>query len=204
MKKILPFLLGLLFATSVAVLPGCSVIVKGEPATLYDLGPLPANPAGALPALPPISVADVEAPAWLDSSSMFYRLQYANAHQPRPYAQAHWTMAPGQLLSQRVKARIVQAGGVALASTYGAVNVPVLRIDADDFVQHFEAPGQSNARVALRASVFTGRTLLAQRTFIQQAPAPTPNAAGGVQAMAVASDAAITDMIDWLGTLPLK
>ena len=48
MKKILPFLLGLLLATGVAVLPGCSVIVKGEPATLIggNAGSAPAGFAG--------------------------------------------------------------------------------------------------------------------------------------------------------------
>jgi cholesterol transport system auxiliary component len=35
-------------------------------------------------------------------------------------------------------------------------------------------------------------------------PAPTADAAGGVAALAQASDAVIGDMLQWLATLPMK
>lgn len=197
MKKILPLILALLMTAGCASSPS-------EPATLYDFGPVRAHQAGSLPALPPISIAEIQGPAWLDSTLIFFRLNYANGQQPRPYAQARWTMPPAQLLLQQLKARIAQAGGVALAASHGATNVPVLRIEADDFTQNFDAPGSSSAQVGLRASVFRGRTLVAHKSFNRQAPAPSADAAGGAQALAAASDAAIADMIVWLGTLDLK
>jgi len=188
-----------------ASLAGCSSIVKSNAAALYDFGPLTAQQSAApLPALPPVSIAGVHVPAWLDSNMMFYRLHYANSQQPRPYAQTRWTMTPAQLLTQRLKARIAHAGGVALSAADGAVDVPVLRMEADDFTQNFDAPDQSHGRVALRASVFKGRALVAQRSFIRQAPSPSADAAGGAVALAAATDAAIADIIVWLHGLPLK
>jgi cholesterol transport system auxiliary component len=111
-------------------------------------------------------------------------------------------MPPTQLFAQRLKSRIAQAGGAALPASDGAANVPVLRIEADDFMQIFDAPGQSNAHVGLRAALFNGRTLVAQKAFAKQAPAPSPDAAGGARALAAASDAIITDMMTWLASVP--
>ncbi|TFW03518.1 ABC transporter [Oxalobacteraceae bacterium OM1] len=184
------------------LLAGCAT-PRSETPHLFDFGPIDA-PAGTGSRLPPVSVAEVTVPSWLDRPQMFYRLNYANAQQPLPYAQSRWSMAPAQLLSQRIKARIVQAGGVALSAADGALNVPVLRVEADDFSQSFIAPNQSIGQVSLRAAVFNGRNLVAQKSFVRQAAAPTPDAAGGATAIAQASDAAIADMIAWLATLPLK
>jgi len=207
MKKMTSFIATLLVATSPVLLSGCAVGKSDSVAALYDLGPLMTQhgqTTSALPALPPISVAEARVPAWLDSPMMYFRLSYANSQQPRPYAYARWTMPPAQLLTQHLKARITQAGGVALAPSDGALGVPVLRIETDDFTQNFDAPERSTGQVALRASVFRERTLLAQRSFVRQAPAPSADAAGGANALATASDAAIADLIVWLGTLQLK
>jgi cholesterol transport system auxiliary component len=193
-------ILAILTLIAALVVPGCAT--RTESAALYDFGMLRSPPAAALPALAPISIADIGAPTWLDSSAMFFRLSYANDQQARSYAHSRWTMPPTQLFAQRLKSRIAQAGGAALPASDGAANVPVLRIEADDFMQTFDTPAQSIAQVGMRAAVFNGRTLVAQRTFIKQAPAPSPDAAGGARALATASDAVITDMMMWLASLP--
>ena len=203
MKKIRS---ALFVAASAALIltAGCT-LPRPESATLYDLGPLRADaPAPALPALPPISVAYMVSTGWLARPLMYYRLNYENDRTPRSYAHARWTMPPAQLIAQRLKWRITQAGGTALSAADGAMDVPVLRIEADDFTQHFDAPGQSIGQVVLRASVFRGRTLLGQKTFAKQAPAPTADAEGGTRALSAACDNAITDMMKWLAGLPLK
>lgn len=185
-------------------LPACSVIYAEAPA-LYDLGPMRNTASGpTLAERTPISVAEVTAPAWLESESMFFRLGYANQQQPRTYVNSRWAMPPGQLLAQQVKLRIAQAGGIALAAADGATGIPVLRIQVDDFSQHFTAPSASEARVALRATVFQGRKVLAQRSFVRAAPAPSADAGGGAQALAAASDAALSDLIGWLAALDLQ
>lgn len=198
---------------ALALLSACSVVSRPDAAMLYDLGPLrtqTASPAQALqPAqpvqpLPALSIVDIQMPAWLDSTLIFYRLNYANEQQPRPYAQARWSMPPGQLLQQHLKSRIAQADGAVLSPAAAAPNVPVLRIEADDFTQIFSSPAQSIGQVSLRASIFRERTLVAQRSFVRQAPAPAPDAAGGARALAHAGDAALGDMIAWLASLNLK
>jgi cholesterol transport system auxiliary component len=206
MKKTIPALVAIMaivLAANGILLTGCS-ITRPESATLYDLGPLRTKQALALPALPPISVADIQVPAWLDSTMIFFRLNYANDQQPRPYAHARWTMTPAQLLQQHLTSRIAQAGGVALPAADGALNVPMLRIEADDFTQSFDTPAQSVGQIGLRASVYRGRTLVAQKSFGRQAPTPSADADGGARALAAASDAIISDVIVWLATLELK
>ncbi len=200
MKKIIPI------AFLVLACAGCTLvgagIAKTDLPSLYDFGPLhtPADTKAAT-SLPPLGVAEVNTPAWLDSPMMYYRLSYANVQQPRPYAGSRWVMPPGQLFGQRLKARIAQAGGVVLGATDGAANVPVLHIDADEFAQSFDSPTQSKATLSLRASLFNGRSLVAQKTFTQQAPAPSADAAGGARALSAAADAAIADMMNWLAAL---
>jgi cholesterol transport system auxiliary component len=173
---------------------------------LYDLGPLrttaSAAQTGTALKLPPVSVAEVNMPAWLDSPLMYYRLSYANEQQPRPYATNRWIAPPGRLFAERLKSRIANAGGTVLSASDGATGVRTLRIEADDFSQVFSAPGQSAGHIALRASVLNGRVLVSQKTFEQSAPAPSADAEGGAKALAMASDAIIAQMITWLGSLP--
>lgn len=190
--------------SALLMLTACSTL-KSTPPALYDLGPLYVAGTPSAPLnLPPISVAETQAQSWLNSQAMYFRLAYANDQQPRPYAGSRWTMAPTLLFSQRLKSRLAQAGGVVLSASDGALNIPVLRLEADDFTQTFSSADASAAQVVVRASVFNGRTLLAQKTFSRQAPAPSADAAGGVKAFARASDAVIADMMAWLAQLPLK
>lgn len=195
------------------LLAGCSVPGgRAALANYYDFGPLPAagalaSGAGAAAATQPaiaVSVAEVTPAAWLDSSLMHYRLLYADPRQPRAYAQQRWAMQPADLFGQRLKARIVQAGGVAASAVDGPTNLPLLRIEADDFSHVFESPEKSHGSIALRASLYNGRTLLAQKSFAARAPATSNDAAGGVRALAAASDAVIADMLVWLAGQPLK
>ncbi|HYD97464.1 MAG TPA: ABC-type transport auxiliary lipoprotein family protein [Noviherbaspirillum sp.] len=186
---------------ALALLPGCTAIVKPDAATLHDLGPLRTQQSVPLPALKPVSIAEIRVPVWLDSNFIYYRLNYANGQQPRPYAQARWTMPPPQLFMQHLKARIAQTGGVALSASDGAVDVPVLRIEMDEFTQNFDAPERSSGTVGLRATLFRGRTLVAQKSIVRKAPAPSADAAGGARALAAASDAAIADIMLWIDAL---
>lgn len=190
--------------SALLMLAACSTL-KSTPPALYDLGPLyvAGTPSEQLN-LPSISVAETQAQSWLNNQAIYFRLAYANDQQPRPYAGSRWTMAPTLLFSQRLKSRLAQAGGVVLSASDGALNIPVLRLEADDFTQTFSSADASAAQVVVRASVFNGRTLLAQKTFSRQAPAPSADAAGGVKAFALASDAMIADMMAWLAQLPLK
>ncbi|PUA18045.1 ABC-type transport auxiliary lipoprotein family protein [Glaciimonas sp. PCH181] len=198
-----------LITLGLLLIGGCAT--KTITYTQYDFGPLPivasaaVSPAetATLPALS-LSLADVHAPVWLDTTMMMFRLAYANDLQPRPYATTRWSMPPPQLFSQRLKARISLAGGTVVSLSDGAVNLPVLRIDMDDFSQTFDSASHSVAQVSIRASLFNGRVLAAQKTFSRQIATPTADAAGGARAFATANDAVIDDLMAWLTRLPVK
>ena len=184
-----------------ALLPGCASIKKPQ-AELYDMGL--ATAAANMPALPPMALAEVNAPEWLDSPAIFYRLAYAKARQPRPYADSRWSMSPAQLFAQRLKSRMSQAGGTLLSASDGATGIPLLHLDADEISQVFDSPESSSGLVAMRLSVLNGRRLLGQKSFVRRMPAPSADAAGGVEAIAAASDAVIADMLQWLASLDLR
>ncbi|HEY6774454.1 MAG TPA: ABC-type transport auxiliary lipoprotein family protein [Oxalicibacterium sp.] len=184
------------------LLSGCAGTPPAD-MDLYDLGPLKTGTASASP-LPAISIADIRAPAWMDSQMMFYRLNYANDLQPRPYSASKWTMPPAQLFEQRLKASLARAGGVVVSASDGAINLPVLHLEADDFSQTFASAGSSTVHVAIRASLFDGRVLRAQKNFVKPGPAATADAKGGAAALAAASDAIISEVGAWLAALPPK
>jgi cholesterol transport system auxiliary component len=182
----------------IALLSGmlAACAIRPPSPSLYDLGPVHAASTASAP-LPAMTVADVQAPTWLDGQHMYYRLAYVDELQPRAYAGSRWTMAPAALVTQRLKMRLSQAGGVVVSPADGA-NLPVLRVELDDFTQVFPDEHRSEARLSLRVSLFRGRALLAQRNFQRQASAPSADAAGGAAAFAATTDAAIDDIITWL------
>ena len=189
-----------------AILAGCAS--KSPLPTLYDFGPMQApathvNPATSATApLATLVVADATGPSWLDSQKMYYRLLYADAQQSRPFAYNHWNSTPLQMLSQRLKSRIAQAGVNVLSVTDAAAGTTLLRIEVDDFSHNFDSPTQSSGQIALRASLFRGRRLLDQKTFLRNTPAASADAVGGAKALAGATDAIAADLLAWLAALP--
>lgn len=194
-----------ILALATVLVAGCAAPQR-ETAGLYDLGLLPAATApaaapGGARSLPALSVAEPTVPTWLDRQTMMYRLAYANDLQPHAYAGSRWTSPPVQLFTQRLKARIGQAGGVVVPASDGALNALTLHIEADDFSQVFNGPTESFANISVRASVLRERLLIGQKTFTSRLPAPTPDAQGGVRALSQASDSVIEDMTRWLATI---
>jgi cholesterol transport system auxiliary component len=185
------------------ILSGCAS-QKGQPTTQFDFGPA-ASPATQAPGAPgSVIVTDVTGSSALDNERMFYRLSYADPLQARTYANSRWTANPLQLLTQRFKTRLAQAGTRVLSETDAASGIPLLRIDVDEFVQDFGGVSQSTGVVAVRASVFQGHTLVDQRSFRQAVAAPSADAAGGARALAASTDAIAADIVAWLGTLNLN
>jgi len=190
-----------LIAALVLTLAGaaCSIAPPVSEASIisYDFGPAPASPPA--PALrQSLLVYDVSAPAWLDLSSIYYRLAYKDAVRPQAYADSRWVMSPAALLSGRLRGRLAAAGGAGIVQPGdGARANYALRVELDDFVQVFDAPGKSRAVVRVRASVLGNRSLLAQRGFSAERSAATANAEGGVRALVEASDEIVDQLVDW-------
>lgn len=200
----------ILIATALAgavLLAGCASSKGAKSNTLFDFGsPVPAGaPAQADPApLAALVVTDATGTPPLDGERMFYRLTYADAMQARSYANSRWSSSPLQMLTQRFKARIAQAGVKVLSVTDAPAGVPILRIDVDDFVHAFDSASHSTGQLVLRASVFQGHTLVDQKTFSRSTPAVTADAAGGARALAASTDAVAADIVAWLATLDLR
>jgi len=189
------------------VLGGCTALPdKPVRPAVYDFGPArPTAEARTGPAsatlAPALVLTDIQAPAALDGTAMLYRLAYADANQLRPYAQARWSMTPAQLVRQRLREqlgtqRTVLSPGEAPASL-------TLRLELEEFTQLFDQPDHASAQVRLRATLVetqAGRErLLAQRQASAQRPTPSPDAAGGVQALVAATDAVVAELVQWVG-----
>ena len=88
------------------------------------------------------------------------------------------------------------------SATTSATAPVLLRVELEEFSQLFESPTASTGLLRLRATAVQaspqGEKLLGQRTFIVQRPAPSADAAGGVRALAAATDAAVQEIGLWL------
>ncbi len=204
----------LALACVATLLAGCGALPeKPARSTLYDFGPglgatTVAVSSTSTTALPTLALAEVESSARLEGTQVLYRLGYADANELRPYGQARWSVAPTQLVQQRLRGALAANRTVlateesaTLARTQG--NRPnTLRVSLDEFTHYFSSPTTSTGLVRLRATLVQGTAggdrVIAQRTFTAQRPAPSADAAGGVKALAAASDAAIAEIVTWV------
>ncbi len=200
---------GLLLFVSLGM-SGCALLDKPSRPLVYDFGPgLLAGPQGSSTAAwPMVALPAVEAATALESTAVLYRLVYADAQQLLPYAQARWSMAPAQLVGQRLRETLGQRRTVfnpGDGSISGATPTLVVRVELEEFSQLFESPGRSVGLVRMRATVVqamaAGDKLLGQRSFVAQRPAPTADAPGGVRALTAATNAAVEDLEQWLTQL---
>jgi cholesterol transport system auxiliary component len=187
----------LLLLAAVAALGGCAGTSNAPPAE-YDFGI-----GGATFEEPPrlrreITVAEATAPGWLDSPAIIYRLAYRDAAQPRAYAESRWVAPPPALFTVQLRQRLAATtrSGV-LAPSDGVRTTTMLRVELQEFSQVFDSPERSRAVVRVHAVLVSGGRLVAQTSFSVDRPAPSPDAAGGARALALAADAAIDRLIGW-------
>jgi len=195
------------FFLSILLIGGCSALPdKPVRPAVYDFGPglVPKATPAAGAALPPLVLADIEAPATVDGTAVLYRLAYADVQQLRPYAQARWSMPPAQLVRQLLRDPLSQQR-VVLNPAEGPAGW-ILRLELEEFTQVFETPDRSVGLVRLRATLLetvNGRErLVAQRRFTVQRPAASADAPGGVRALTAASDVATDEIVQWLYQAP--
>lgn len=199
-------------------LSGCGLTRPTASPAVYDFGPGRSSSASApVATLAPLILDQVQASSALDSNALLYRLAYVDAQQLRPYAHARWSMPPPQLVRQRLREQLGQdrallepgaifsPGKRAAPDAATGLTPATLRVELEEFSQLFEAPDRSVGLLRLRAT-FTqaspsGDALLAQRSIVLQRPAPSADAAGGVQALRLATDAAAQELAQWLAQL---
>lgn len=151
-------------------------------------------------AVTPLSfkLADISVSNNLDTEAMHYRLLYNNAQELLPYTQSRWSMPPAQLLSQRIKSYINNLGGMVVSANESSYDLPILRIELEEFSQHFTSPSTSYALVQLRASFTHHNRVIAQKLFSAKTNSSSADAAGGAQAMPLATDLLLSELTAWI------
>lgn len=194
-----------LFLVFFLALSGCANTIQPVRPAVYDFGP--GLVGGALTATTanraPLIMGTVEATPALESQVVHYRLAYANGQQLKPYSQARWSMAPAQLIRQRLIEQLGQSRAIlnpGESGLAGSAAPATLRIDLEEFSQLFESPAQSVGLVRLRATLIqpSQTPRLLQHSVVVQRPAPSADAKGGVQALTAATDAAVQEIDSWL------
>jgi len=183
-------------------LAGCATQRSDGAVKVYDFGPAPmqASATTRQANLATVVLFDPQASPVLEGNAVLYRLTYADAQQLKPYALTRWSMPPAQLISQRLRQQLgEQRAVVAPGEAAAQFN---LRLVLEEFSQVFDSPAQSHGLMRLRATlsqrIAGSEALLAQRSFVVQQPAPTPDALGAVRALTSASDRTVGQVSAWL------
>ncbi len=182
----------------VSALPGCSLTRASPPVSTYDLGP-PVSTQTATGTLPRLRIAQTDGPTWMESNALFYRLQYSQAQRLQSYATQRWVIPPTQLFDGRLREAMAARGAL---TWFGDTTVPALKVDMLEFEQVFDSSTDTRV-VRVRATVYH-HGMIGQQTFTAREPAPSADGAGGVKALADATDKVIADMLAWAATLPLQ
>ena len=192
---------------------GCSVSNQALRPAAFDFGPGPLTPPPTHrdAQLPAVIIDVVQTNPTLQRTDMVYRLAYADPQQFRPYAQARWSMSPTLLIRERLRGylgqrrTVLNPGEMDSSGATAATNrlAPLsLRVELEEFSQLFATPQSSVGLLRLRATVTRNTSgsgqRVEQRHLILQRPAPSADAAGGVRAMIMATDAAAQELDNWL------
>ena len=211
-KLLLPFV--------AATLAACSALPQ-PPAqqALYDFGSRTSQEQTQ--AAPALTTTKVQAPLVLAAiktsglpdggTPIFYRLAYANPLQLKPYSQARWARPAAQLIQQSLLSRLSEGRAVldgrdgAVQALSTGVTPAMLRLDVEEFSQVFSDTATSQGVLRLRATLTEitprGEKWLNQGVFTVQRPAPSPDAAGGTQALVAATAEAGQQLDSWLRQL---
>ena len=139
---------------------------------------------------------DVHTPPWFDSPGIDYRLAYDDPLKRREYADSRWAANPGLLLTQRLHQQL------GAPDAAGAAEACTLRIELQEFSQVFDSPQHSRALLQANAILTDAmRRVIAERQFVAEKNAATPDARGGVGALVEAGNELGQQLAHWLGAL---
>lgn len=172
-------------------------------ARLFDLG-VPNQPhAEMLSTTQPssntaIKFATIESSPIFSSEAMWYRLTHKNSQELRSFSESKWSMQPAQLIQENTHRFLMRQGYIVANNSDGVKDLPILKLNLDEFSQHFSSETSSSAVLHIRASLIHKQTLLAQKQFHIHKPSSTANAYGGAQAMQLAQDQFMQELQLWL------
>lgn len=178
----------------------CACVARRAVPVRYDLDGTSARTPSELRLNAVIGVTPIQAPSWLRTTALTYRLDYEVPARLRAYTQSQWTAPPGELLTLRLRERISAANdGLTLTRTSEDMDSYRLEVTLESFAQIFASPDRSECIVTLSASLSRpDNRVLAQKTFTAERPAPSANAAGAVAGLAAASDSDFEEILTWL------
>jgi cholesterol transport system auxiliary component len=149
-----------------------------------------------------LRVEAIAAPQWLNSDDIYYQLIYADDDSIAAYSRSKWIAPPATLLGRLLQDRLADAHlwKAVIGPGSGANAELALRLRLDGFQQSFTAPKTSYGMLRADATLIDNRTagVVAQTNFNLQVAAPTPDAAGGVDALNGASGKLLESISEWL------
>jgi cholesterol transport system auxiliary component len=201
-------LTGLLRAASCAcllLLGGCVHSTKATFTRHYDLGAPASASAHAHPASnrgQVLEISNITTPDWLADTAMHYRLDYENDRRLAAYGRADWIAPPAALLQPIIQHAIAAGGGwrAVVGSRNPAKADASLQLQLDDFSQAFSQSNESAGVIDVTATLVDNHDdgVIAQRHFHVEIAAPSPDAQGGVEALAKASRRLAAQLQSWL------
>lgn len=183
-----------LLATACAFETPTSAVPKS-----YDFGPQPSYPRSNPAIRGTVLVASVRAPAWMADDAITYRLLYEDPTRTQSYATSRWSAEPAALMTDRLRSRLAAVAQGVVSPGYSARSDYTLRVELEDFSQHFPTPGQSTVMLSARVTLLgsEARAIIAQRVF-DVSRAAEPSAPGAVNALAAATDIFLEELVVWL------
>lgn len=192
--------------TWLLILGGCVPATRATFTQHFDLGVSSAAVAGESHATirhaKVLQVSSITVPEWLAGTAMYYRLGYQDDRRIAAYGHSDWIAPPASLLEPIVQRTIAAGGGwqAVVGPRDPAAAAASLRLRLDDFSQAFARPDDSTGVIDATATLIDGHdgSVIAQRHFHVAVAAPTPDAQGGVEALAKASRQFALQVQGWL------
>jgi cholesterol transport system auxiliary component len=151
-----------------------------------------------------LEVATIDAPPWLNTTRIYYQLQYAHQSKVAPYSRARWVDSPPVLLEGLLQDYLARTGSWKAVVGPGSETVSdlSLRLDLLQMQQVFSSPAQSHVSLRVQATLINNRSqqVLKQRLFDLKVTAATPDASGGVTAMDQATHKLLKSVSRWLNS----
>ncbi len=172
-------------------LSACSLLPSRPPSpSLHDFGPAEKTLASEKASWSSVAV---DAPDWLNSENIRYRLLYAEPTRVRFYSQDRWLAPPPALLAQRL----------SLSQGLGGLR---LKIRLLEFEQVFDSPQNARIILAFRATAIQSdsETIADEKTFRLSLPAPSANAQGAVSGSASLIGEAVNGLQAWLAEIAVR
>lgn len=173
------------------LLPACSVLPDRPPSpALHDFG-LGERASSGHAGDAPWTGVTVEAPEWLQSENIRYRLLYSEPTRVRFYSQDRWIAPPPALLAQRL-------------SLYSGGKGHGLKIKLLEFEQVFDGPRQARMTLVFRALAYRPgeEAAIGEKLFRFARPTVGADAQGAVAAAHGLVEEAAKSLEDWLAGLP--